>query len=125
MNVTLKSFCEDVSLADPKNTKQFLVFEQDGEEFRVPVGRDAVEAIVRHIYKKPQKPLQGFREPIADDSELKEEVNEPEEDTQATVFGGEEPEPEPDSEDLPPDDENDPIGTLELQPVEDDGVASL
>lgn len=109
MNVTLKSFCEDVPLADPKNSRSFLVFEKDGEEFRIPVGRDAIQALAKHIYKA------SAPEPDVE-PEMEAPTDEPEEETQATVFGGDD-EGEPEDEELPPDDDDDPVGALELKRI--------
>lgn len=124
MNVILKSFCEDVPLADPKNVKSYLVFEQDGVEFRVPVGTDAIQAIVRHVYKVPSPVASIAPVDVAQDPDLADEAQEPEP-TDATVFGGAD---EEDPDELPPDDNEDPIGALELKRVEvdtEDGIPSL
>lgn len=122
MNVTLKSFCEDILLVDPKNSRSFLVFERDGEEFRIPVQRETIEVLAKHIYKKPAQ----VEEPVPEeeDHELIEEPEDIPEPTDATVFGGDEDESE--SDELPPDND-DPIGALELRriPTEEDGVPPL
>lgn len=124
MNVTLKSFCEDVPLADPKSRKSFLVFEQDGVEFRVPVGADAIEAIVRHVYKKPATKAEPQKPQAVE--EFEEEIGPAElESTEgATVFG--EGDEDFDEDELPPEDD-DPVGALELQlpEPESDGVEAL
>lgn len=125
MNVILKSFCEDVPLTDPKNVKRYLVFDLNGNEFRVPVGAEAIQAIARHIYGKPALEVESEEPPKQEAEEEKYEAEEsPEEETEATVFGGEDEESD---DELPPDDEDDPIGALELQRVqiEEDGVPPL
>lgn len=69
MNVTLKSFSEDISLTDPKNPRRFLVLESEGEEFRVPVGADAIQAIAEFVFKKRQASVRES-ELITTDPEL-------------------------------------------------------
>ncbi len=72
MSVILKSFSEDVSVTDPRQSKTFLIFESDGEEFRVPVGSDAIQAIVKFIYRN--KPIeQKTEDPAKNMNELEEE----------------------------------------------------
>jgi hypothetical protein len=75
MNVMLKSFSEDVTLSDPKNPQRFLVFEADGEEFRVPVGGEAISAIAKFIFKRnaavaaqAELPEETFEEPLPEDA---------------------------------------------------------
>lgn len=75
MNVMLKSFSEDVTLTDPKNPQRYLVFEADGEEFRVPVGGEAIAAIAKFVFKRnaavaeqAELPEEKFEEPLPEDA---------------------------------------------------------
>lgn len=79
MNLLLTDFMETISLKDPTNAKRYLVFTNDeGEEFRVPVGPEAIQAIMAF----------AFRDKSNDVSE-KEILREAEDDEpEATTFGG-------------------------------------
>lgn len=117
MNLMLTDFMQTVSLKDPKNPKTFLVFRNErGEELRVPVGPDAIEALTRFAFSQPQEPVeeeQGDMEnmdappespggtlPGGPEEELEDE-------TDATTFGG-------DVEEGGDVDDEDPVRPFEL-----------
>lgn len=95
MNLLLTDFMETVSLKDPTNAKRFLVFTTDeGEEFRVPVGPEAIQAIMAFAFRDKSNDVperEVAREVIEDEPE-------------ATTFGG----------DL--DEDEDPMAHFELPP---------
>lgn len=114
MSLVLTDFMQTVSLQDPRNPKSFLVLaNEDGEELRVPVGPDAIEAITRFAFSdkaKMEKP------PVPEEEDegavMKDEEEDLEEDPDATQFGG-------DVEEGSPDEDDDPIKKFELPPSSD------
>lgn len=120
MNLMLTDFMQTVSLQDPTKAKNFLVFvNDDGEELRVPVPNEAVEAIATFAFKKKQAapaPVVARPEPQevpdAPDEEFEEEPSDGDDVEGATSFGGDIEEGED------PTDE-DPIRPFQLPPPTD------
>lgn len=124
MNVMLKSFSEDVSLTDPKNPQRFLVFEAEGEEFRVPVSAEAIAAVAKFVFKRQAKVFEPELPPNEEPLEEEQEKEaSPEVDPDAEQFGGD----VENEEEWPEDDETDVPGQLELRkvPASEEEVPSL
>lgn len=106
MNLMLTDFMQTVSLKDPTNAKSFLVFtNEDGEELRVPVGQEAIEAITRFAFGRKQFPEPA---PSAPAPEASSEEPYEEDTADATTFGGDVEEGED------PDLDEDPVRPFEL-----------
>jgi hypothetical protein len=128
MHLVLTDFMQTVSLKDLTSAKSFLVFANEaGEELRVPVGPEAIEALTRFALAREEAPSQppivvpGQEEPPEypggthpggtqeDGENLDEDLDAGlDEDIDATTFGG-------DVEDG--DDDPDPARPFELPKV--------
>jgi hypothetical protein len=89
MNITLKSFSQDVDLADPSKVNYYLVFEAGNSVLRLPVLKETTEELVKFLYAQgPEKTtaLEIDKEAFLREAGVDEDEDEDKED--AEEFGG-------------------------------------
>jgi hypothetical protein len=88
MNITLKSFSQDVDLADPSKVNYYLVFEAGNSVLRLPVLKETTEELVQFLYA--QEPAKTTALELDKEAFLKEAGEDEEDEDQegAEEFGG-------------------------------------
>lgn len=62
MNLVLKGFSEDVNLEDPRKPHFYLVFDDNGKEYRLPTEQRTVEALMDYTLGKKKESAAPARE---------------------------------------------------------------
>ena len=89
MILTLKSFSQDVDLADPTQVQYFLVFDGEGKNLRLPVPKETTEELAKFLYAEGAKEEKEEYESPAFTYETKLKTAESQEETDgAEEFGG-------------------------------------
>jgi len=74
MNLQLKSFSQDVDLAEPDKILYYLVFQtESGNAIRLPVQKETTEELIRLVYKKK---IAAAEEPSPEPEAVPEEPRE-------------------------------------------------